>query len=63
MKISKMIRLWNSITDEILKKYFHTLIWVGLLNVMVNPNGWYISMHFDNLNRKLLTNDEEEDKD
>ena len=31
---------------------------------MVNANAWYISMHFDNLNRELLTNnDEEEDED
>ena len=30
---------------------------------MVNPNGWYISMHFDNLNRELLTNEEDEDED
>lgn len=30
---------------------------------MVNPNGWYIAMHFDNLNKELLTNEEESEED
>ncbi len=33
------------------------------MQIMVNPNGWYIAMHFDNLNKKLLTNEEDEDED